>query len=639
MADLNEGNSIDGMIWVGESYKRILCREKPSCGIPVKNKRNKCYVHEAEWRGCCRKVPDIPGWMVPGRSKIFLAHKDNLKPKEQGKIFGYFVLERIEMIQPPQKVMPLEVNPTSPLQIKKLENLQQENKKILPLTGTVYRADNGKPIKSAVIDVEPLKDGDIEKTVTDQNGAYKMELEAGRYRITASARGFETETLEGLEVSFDEKSKQDFYLTPKGCLEGQKLKKVCQNGEEIVTHECRDGQWVATGEKCPGPPDPQEKPSKCKNGQELVQDCWDGSKIVSHRCENGTWVATDEECPPFPELPGCKKGAEIKKTCWDGSVIVLYRCVDGEWVPTGETCPEKPDEPDSPDEPNGPDIPHIPDIPDITDTPGISPGPQRPDVPDVPDVPIPVPIDITMFETHRSCSLRFKPGGIYLVDALTADVTDAFSSKLRKTDTWKNYKKAKNDAERKAYIEEGNKLFKKILLDFRETRKAKTKIPSNLLDKVELRGELVLFKDPPIFKNHPRASFRGVRQIDGGQLLQQIASGVPVPEIPYYTGDSTQWEMIINEIAKTFTINQATSRRILKKLIDIFTNELKEGCKLRIPDFGTFKVVRTPARKGRNPKTGEEIDIPARNNVKFKPAKTLKEAVKESSPENFHEKK
>jgi DNA-binding protein HU-beta len=610
MTDLNEGNFIDGMIWIGKSYKKILCREKGSCGIPVKNKRNKCYVHEAEWRGCCRKVPDKPGWLAPGRSKIFLAHKNNLKPKEQGKIFGYFVLERIEMLQPPQKVMPLEVNPTSPMQIKKLENLQRENKKILSLNGTVYRADNGKPINGAVIETEPMKGDGKEKTITGKNGTYRMELEAGRYRITVSAQGFETETLEGLEMFLDEKIKQDFYLTPRICSEGQELKRICWNGKEIVTHQCKDGEWAATGEKCPEPPDPKEKPSKCKNGRELIQECWDGSKIVTHRCENGTWIATDEECPPLPEPQRCKEGAEIKKTCWNGQVITLYRCDDGEWIPTGETCPGKAD------------------------------GPDRPDKPDIPKDPIPVPIDITIFETHRSCSLRFKPGGIYLVDALTADVTDTFSSELRKTDTWKNYKKAKNNAERKAYIEEGNELFKEILRRFRETRKAKTKIPSSLLDKVELRGELVLFKDPPIFKNHPRASFRGVRRIDGDQLLQQIAAGVPVPGIPYYTtGDSTQREMIINEIAETFKINQATSQRILKKFIDIFSNELKEECKLRIPDFGTFKVVRTSARKGINPRTGEEIDIPARNTVRFKPAKALKETVKESSPDNSHEEK
>jgi hypothetical protein len=237
MTDLNEGNFIDGMIWIGKSYKKILCREKGSCGIPVKNKRNKCYVHEAEWRGCCRKVPDKPGWLAPGRSKIFLAHKNNLKPKEQGKIFGYFVLERIEMLQPPQKVMPLEVNPTSPMQIKKLENLQRENKKILSLNGTVYRADNGKPINGAVIETKPMKGEGKEKAITGKNGTYRMELEAGRYRITASAQGFETETLEGLEMFLDEKIKQDFYLTPRICSEGQELKRICWNGKEIVTHQ------------------------------------------------------------------------------------------------------------------------------------------------------------------------------------------------------------------------------------------------------------------------------------------------------------------------------------------------------------------------------------------------------------------
>lgn len=247
-----------------------------------------------------------------------------------------------------------------------------------------------------------------------------------------------------------------------------------------------------------------------------------------------------------------------------------------------------------------------------------------------------------MFEPHRSCSLRFKPGGIYLVDALTADVTDTFNKKLRNSDIWKNYKKARNDAERKAYIEEGNELFKEILRRFRETRKAKTKIPSNLIDtdKVELRGELVLFKDQPIFKNHPRASFRGIRRIDGNQLLQQIVDGVSVPEIPYcIKGDSPPILIIIAKIAKTFKINLSTTKRILEKFIQLFSNELKEKGKLKVTDFGTFKVVRTKARKGRNPRTGGEIDIPARNTVRFKPAKSLKEAVKQGSPDSGQKEK
>lgn len=547
MSHLNEKKYIDGMIWIGKSYKKILCRQKGSCGIPVKNKRNKCFVHEAEWRGCCRKIPNIPEWVVPGKSKIFLVHSDNFKSKEKGKIFGYFVLERVEMIRPPQKVMPLEVNPTSPLQIKKLKKLQ----KILALKGTVYRADTGKPLKGAVIDAEIVKGQDGEKTVTDKNGAYKLVLAVGHYRIIASAQGFVTEVLEGVEVLLNEKIKHDFYMIPQKCIEGQKLRRTCWNGKKIVTHQCKHGKWVPTGKKCPEPPKPQEKLAKCKDGQELIQECWDGSKIVTHRCENGTWVATNENCPAFPN-------------------------------PTNG--------------PNGPD-----------------------------DRIVQVCINTTMFEPHRSCSLRFNPGGIYLVDALTADVTDTFNKEILE-DIWKDYKKATNDRARKACIEKGNKLFKKILQRFRKT---KTQIPFSLKDKVGLRGELILFKNYPTYENRPKASFRGIRRIDGDQLLSQIADGVSSPEIPYYIPkDSTPRKIIIAALSKELKISLAASERCFKKFIELFTNELKKKCELRIMGLGTFKVVRYKARKGRNPQTGEEIDIPARNTVRFKPSKSLKETVK-----------
>ncbi len=46
-----------------------------------------------------------------------------------------------------------------------------------------------------------------------------------------------------------------------------------------------------------------------------------------------------------------------------------------------------------------------------------------------------------------------------------------------------------------------------------------------------------------------------------------------------------------------------------------------------ISGFGTFKVTERPARKGRNPRTGEEIQIPARNAVTFKPYNKLKDSI------------
>ena len=54
---------------------------------------------------------------------------------------------------------------------------------------------------------------------------------------------------------------------------------------------------------------------------------------------------------------------------------------------------------------------------------------------------------------------------------------------------------------------------------------------------------------------------------------------------------------------------------------------LAEGEKVQIPGFGTFSVSFRAARKGRNPQTGKPIDIPASKGAKFKPGKSLKDAV------------
>jgi len=61
------------------------------------------------------------------------------------------------------------------------------------------------------------------------------------------------------------------------------------------------------------------------------------------------------------------------------------------------------------------------------------------------------------------------------------------------------------------------------------------------------------------------------------------------------------------------------------KLFDILGAALKNGDAVSISGFGSFKVVQRKARKGRNPQTGQEIQIPASKAVKFTPGKALKE--------------
>jgi DNA-binding protein HU-beta len=62
-------------------------------------------------------------------------------------------------------------------------------------------------------------------------------------------------------------------------------------------------------------------------------------------------------------------------------------------------------------------------------------------------------------------------------------------------------------------------------------------------------------------------------------------------------------------------------------LFTILAETLKKGDTVAVSGFGSFKVVERKARKGRNPRTGEEIRIPAGKAVKFTPGKLLKDSL------------
>ena len=68
--------------------------------------------------------------------------------------------------------------------------------------------------------------------------------------------------------------------------------------------------------------------------------------------------------------------------------------------------------------------------------------------------------------------------------------------------------------------------------------------------------------------------------------------------------------------------------KVLGDTLLYYSCNIQEGDKVLISGFGTFKVNDRKARKGINPFTKEEIDIPASNAVRFKPSKSLKDAVK-----------
>lgn len=85
---------------------------------------------------------------------------------------------------------------------------------------------------------------------------------------------------------------------------------------------------------------------------------------------------------------------------------------------------------------------------------------------------------------------------------------------------------------------------------------------------------------------------------------------------------------LVSAIAKGADISKKEADAALKAAIQAVSDALKKGERVAIPGFGIFTVRTRAERKGRNPKTGEEIKIPAKKVVTFKPAKDLRESVK-----------
>ena len=95
----------------------------------------------------------------------------------------------------------------------------------------------------------------------------------------------------------------------------------------------------------------------------------------------------------------------------------------------------------------------------------------------------------------------------------------------------------------------------------------------------------------------------------------------------YGGGFSVTKKELISTISKETGIAKGIAEDALNATIKGITDALSNHEKVTFVGFGSFYVSDRPARKGRNPKTGEPIDIPAGVVPKFKAGKSLKEAV------------
>jgi integration host factor subunit beta len=84
---------------------------------------------------------------------------------------------------------------------------------------------------------------------------------------------------------------------------------------------------------------------------------------------------------------------------------------------------------------------------------------------------------------------------------------------------------------------------------------------------------------------------------------------------------------LIDEVSRVVEITRKDSEVIVDSIFDSVVKSLKAGEKIEIRGFGSFRTRQRQSRIGRNPKTGERVEVPSKRIPYFKPSKELKDLV------------
>ncbi len=84
---------------------------------------------------------------------------------------------------------------------------------------------------------------------------------------------------------------------------------------------------------------------------------------------------------------------------------------------------------------------------------------------------------------------------------------------------------------------------------------------------------------------------------------------------------------IIDSFYEKLGLSKKETANIVEVVLEVIKENLEKGEKIKIAGFGNFAIRKKTARKGRNPKTGDEIEITRRKVVAFKPSQLLRKAV------------
>ena len=88
---------------------------------------------------------------------------------------------------------------------------------------------------------------------------------------------------------------------------------------------------------------------------------------------------------------------------------------------------------------------------------------------------------------------------------------------------------------------------------------------------------------------------------------------------------------LIEEVARITDVTRRDSEVIVETIFDSIVHSLRAGDKIEIRGFGSFRTRQRNSRVGRNPKTGDRVDVPAKKIPFFKPSKELKDLVNQAA--------
>lgn len=99
------------------------------------------------------------------------------------------------------------------------------------------------------------------------------------------------------------------------------------------------------------------------------------------------------------------------------------------------------------------------------------------------------------------------------------------------------------------------------------------------------------------------------------------------PAVKLAAGSTVSLKQLAAGLAENHEMPKRQVEGMLNELVDTCAGHLKKGVKIRMNGLGIFQVRARPARLGRNPATGEQIQIKASKKIAFRPAKELKDSI------------